>query len=226
MVDSVTGTGISQYQSAGDKSAATLANDFDDFLVLLTTQLQHQDPMDPMDSNQFTEQLVQFSGVEQQIKTNQNLETLASLTMMNHQSSMAGYLGKDALVPGIYGTFDAASTKGQDEVQWRYNLPSEASEATIEVRNSDGAVVYKTSADRSVGTHDFIWNGELNGGGVAEPGTYNVKIVAKDTEGSTMDVGIAVRGEIESVDLTDTEALFKVGENYVYQTDIVQLYQK
>ena len=66
----------------------------------------------------------------------------------------------------------------------------------------------------------------MNGGGTAEADTYSVKITATDADGASMDVGIAVRGEIQSVDLTDTEALFNVGGNYVYLTDIVQLYQK
>ncbi|WP_417451532.1 flagellar hook assembly protein FlgD [Kordiimonas sp.] len=224
MVDSVTGTGTSQYQSAADNSATGLANNFDDFLVLLTTQLMNQDPMDPMDSSQFTEQLVQFSGVEQQIKTNKNLETLASLTMMNHQASMASYLGKDALVPGIYGEFDAESTDGGNEIHWRYNLPVEAASVKIEIANSQGHYVYEADGKALAGTHDFVWDGDLGDGTFAEPDTYALKITALDEDGGTLEVGTAVRGKIQSVDMTDTEALFNVGGNYVYQTNIVQLY--
>ena len=225
MVDGV-GSAANTYQSAGDKAAATLAGNFDDFLVLLTTQLMNQDPMDPMDSGEFTQQLVQFSSVEQQIKTNQNLETLASLTLMNHQSSMASYLGKDALVPGLIGKFDPASTTGQNEVHWRYNLPAEVAEAKIEVRNSSGEVVYTGNAETAYGTHDFTWNGELADGSTAPADSYKLKIVAKDEDEQLLDVGIAVRGTIQSVDLTGTEALFNIDGNYVYQTDIVQLYNK
>ena len=225
MVDSV-GSSTNTYQTAGDKAAATLAGNFDDFLVLLTTQLQNQDPMDPMDSGEFTQQLVQFSSVEQQIKTNQNLETLASLTLMNHQSSMASYLGKDALVPGLIGKFDPAATDGKNEVQWRYNLPAEVVEAKIEVRNSSGELVYTGPAETAYGTHDFVWDGELTGGGTAEADSYKLKVIAKDENEQILDVGIAVKGTIQSVDLTGSEALFNIDGNYVYQTDIVQLYQR
>jgi flagellar basal-body rod modification protein FlgD len=225
MVDSV-GSAASTYQTAGDKAAATLAGDFDDFLVLLTTQLQHQDPMDPMDSNQFTQQLVQFSGVEQQIKTNQNLETLASLTLMNHQSSLASYLGKDALVPGLIGNLDPTGENGQNEIHWRYNLPAAASETKVEISDEKGHVVYTADAKTAAGTHDFKWDGTLGGDNVADPGAYTLKVVAKDSEGELMDVGIAVRATVQSVDLTGAEALFNIGGNYVYQTDIVQLYEK
>src|SRR5215470_14788285 len=73
----------------------TLSSNFDTFLTLLTTQLQNQDPLQPMDSNQFTQQLVEFSQVEQQINSNKNLESLISLTKYQTNQSAVSYLGKD-----------------------------------------------------------------------------------------------------------------------------------
>jgi len=73
----VTTTSISGLTTDAQKttaSKASLSQDFDDFLQLLTTQLQNQDPLNPMDSNEFTNQLVQFSQVEQQINSNQKLD--------------------------------------------------------------------------------------------------------------------------------------------------------
>ncbi|MCK5042335.1 MAG: hypothetical protein KAR62_08565, partial [Sphingomonadales bacterium] len=76
-VDSITAAAV---QSDSQKAKNTLGGDFNTFLSLLTTQLQYQDPLDPLDSNEFTNQLVQFTSVEQEIKSNENLENIAVLT--------------------------------------------------------------------------------------------------------------------------------------------------
>lgn len=219
-------SGASLGSSSANNSAAQLADSFDDFLTLLTTQLQHQDPTDPMDSNQFTEQLVQFSSVEQQIKTNQNLETLTNLTLLNQQHTLPSYLGKDALVPGLSGTLETTSVENPDSIEWRYNVPYEVSSATIEVRNQYGDLVYSEAAETKGGTFDFEWYGQDNFGGVADNGTYTMQISALDEENSPVEVGIAVRGEIRSIDLTGSEPVFDVDGNLVYQSDIVQLFEK
>ncbi len=222
MVDGVASTSSNQtYQTAGDRSAASLANDFDDFLVLLTTQLQHQDPMDPLDSNQFTQQLVQFSGVEQQIRTNQNLETLAALTMMSNQSSLASYLGKEALVPRTSGETDGASG-----IQWRYHNETAAEKLTLEVRNDQGDIVYTGEGKKAAGVHDFEWDGKLSNGEFAPAGEYDLKVVAEDAAGKSLDTGIAVRSRVQSVDLTGTDAVFVVGPNLVSQDEIIQLFSE
>src|SRR3954463_3014533 len=115
---------------------AQLSSNFDTFLTLLTTQLKNQDPTSPMDSNQFTQQLVQFSQVEQQIQTNTNLDNL-----IKQGSSMAGsyataYLGKTVSV-----TNGQASLAG-GAANWNYTLGAAASEATLTVTNQAGRVVF------------------------------------------------------------------------------------
>src|SRR5215469_6276624 len=84
--------------SVATSSKKQLSANFDTFLTLLTTQLQNQDPLQPMDSNQFTQQLVQFSQVEQQINSNQNLETLISATKNQTSQSAVSYLGKSLTI--------------------------------------------------------------------------------------------------------------------------------
>src|ERR1044071_1210572 len=84
----------SQAASQAGSAQKTLASNFDTFLSLLTTQLKNQDPMSPMDSNQFTQQLVQFSQVEQQINSNKNLESLIALTKSQTTTAAVSYLGK------------------------------------------------------------------------------------------------------------------------------------
>src|SRR5687768_11921275 len=84
-------------------SRATIADNFDTFLNILTTQLKNQNPLDPLDTNQFTQQLVQFTGVEQQLKTNEFLETLMLSTQNTAKSEAVSYIGKQVTASGRTG---------------------------------------------------------------------------------------------------------------------------
>src|SRR3546814_14925611 len=104
-------TDASASSSAASSAATSLAGDFNTFLTLLTTQLKNQDPTSPMDSNEFTQQLVQFSQVEQQIDMNKNLETMISLMQSQQNSSNLNYVGKVVDVASA----DAPLTQGRTE---------------------------------------------------------------------------------------------------------------
>src|SRR4029453_17851676 len=127
--------------SAATRSESQLAANFDTFLVLLTAQLKNQDPLEPMDSNEFTHQLVQFSSVEQQINSNKNLESLIALTKARGAADAVSYLGKTlTLTDGM-----AALMGG--EANWAYSLENDAANATLVIRNMHGDVVYAAPAE-------------------------------------------------------------------------------
>src|SRR6202041_3271697 len=112
-----TSTGSSSTASAATTaSTQQIAGNFDTFLQLLTTQLQNQDPLSPMDTSQFTQQLVEYSQVEQQIDSNTNLQTLISQGTSQSAAYATSYLGKTVTVSGGEGSL----TNG--EAQWTYNL--------------------------------------------------------------------------------------------------------
>lgn len=158
--------------SASSKATQQLAGNFDTFLTLLTTQLQNQDPMSPMDSNQFTQQLVQFSGVEQQINTNKNLESLVSLTQNRASADAVGYLGKSVTMSGGKGVLIDGAAK------WTYGLDSKAKDNTITITNADGRVVYTTQGETSAGVHNFEWDGKDNMGNQMPNGEYHLNLNA------------------------------------------------
>src|SRR3990170_788928 len=113
MADSITGAGAAQAALASTSGAegtdrASIANNFDQFLTLLTTQLKNQSPLDPLDTNQFTAQLVQFAGVEQQLKTNETLTSLLSLNAAGTATSAVGFIGSTI-------TADGATTRLEDD---------------------------------------------------------------------------------------------------------------
>ncbi len=108
--------------SAATRSESQIAANFDTFLLLLTAQLKNQDPLEPMDSNQFTQQLVQFSQVEQQINANKNLESLIALTKARSSSDAVSYLGKTLTL-----TDGTAALMGGEAI-WAYSLENDAVE--------------------------------------------------------------------------------------------------
>ncbi|MCK0068724.1 flagellar hook assembly protein FlgD [Kordiimonas laminariae] len=213
----VTQTVASQLGTAS-RDSATLAGDFDDFLSLLTTQLQNQDPTDPLDSSEFTNQLVQFTGVEQQIRLNQNVENLTQVTLLGNIGSVASYLNNEALIEAPFGDHST------DGIQWQYSHRVEVETANLTVEDEDGNVIFEAPAETGQGVHDFRWDGRDNEGNLVEPGNYGLRVTAANDDGNETVVGIAVRDQITGVDTTGLEPVFQVGPNFVPQTQILRLF--
>jgi flagellar basal-body rod modification protein FlgD len=203
--------------SEAGKDSTKLATDFDDFLTLLTTQLQNQDPLDPMDSSQFTQQLVAFTGVEQQIQTNQNLETLADLSRLNNIGGIASYLGNEALIEAPFGDHTT------DGIEWQYSNSQPTDSVVLRVLTESGGTVYEEAGETGLGIQEFNWDGYTTSGQLADPGNYRLEVVALDDSGNSLTPGIAVRETITAVDTSGIEPLFTIGPNTVGQTEILQL---
>src|SRR5262245_12081217 len=122
--------------SVSSKAASQLTSNFDTFLTLLTTQLKNQDPLEPMDSSEFTQQLVQFSSVEQQINANKNLETLIALTKARSSTDAVSYLGRNVTVTDGSGALVGGSAR------WSYDLSNAAANTGVVVTDSRGRLVF------------------------------------------------------------------------------------
>ena len=204
--------------STAASSAASLASNFDTFLTILTAQIQNQDPLEPMDSSKFTEQLVQFSGVEQQIKSNSQLETLVKATNSNAGAALSGYLGQQAEIDSAGAQFNG------DTVHWHYALPSDAAKATITVTDAAGKVLYAKTGETTKGSHDFDWNGELNSGGTApDDQPYWINVVAEDANGKTITPVHSLTTTISGVDLTYGEPALTTPAGIFAYADIKRL---
>jgi flagellar basal-body rod modification protein FlgD len=184
-----------------------LSGNFDTFLQLLTTQLQNQDPLSPMDSTQFTQQLVEMSQVEQQIDTNTNLSTLVSLGQSQSNNLAMGYLGKDVVITNGQG----ALVNGAAD--WTYGLNTAASATTLTVTNSAGNVVYSTTGSTAAGSHDFPWNGTDNSGNQLPDGTYTLTANATAADGSTVTTSVASKGLVTGVDMSGTTPQLVIGSS-------------
>jgi flagellar basal-body rod modification protein FlgD len=152
--------------SLSSTTDSTLAGNFQTFLTLLTTQLQNQNPLDPLDTNQFTQQLVQFASVEQQLKTNDQLTTLVSLQQTAQSTQALTFVGKTAVVDGS----TAALTSGA--ATWELGVPTNAN-VTISIANSTGQTVFTGSYAVNAGDNQvFTWNGRGNDGTQWPDGKY------------------------------------------------------
>ena len=184
----------------------TLADNFDDFLTILTTQLANQDPLDPLDSNEFTSQLVQFTAVEQQILQNKNLETLIELQRNNQALTAASFLGN--LVEAEGNT----NTLVDGEAIFAYSLPIEAATALIRIFDSSGTPVFQQAVDTGAGLHNFVWDGGTTQGGQAPDGAaYNYTISAVDQDNAAIDAVLRIVGIVDGVFFENGETLLGIG---------------
>ena len=182
-----------------------LSGNFDSFLQLLTTQLQNQDPTSPMSSTQFTQQLVAFSQVEQQINTNSNLQTLISLSQSNGTSNAVSYLGRTVTL-----TNGEAPLSG-GAANWNYTLGTNAATTTLSVTDANNNVVYVGSGQTTAGTHQFTWNGQDNNGTQLPDGTYKLTVSAADSGGANVTTAVSSSGPVTQVDLSGSTPQLMMG---------------
>jgi flagellar basal-body rod modification protein FlgD len=209
----VSGTTTLPTSSSGTSSAAAanalantqIAGNFQSFLQLLTTQLQNQNPLSPLDTNQFTQQLVEFAGVQQQINTNDSLATLVSLQQTAQSTQALGFVGKTAVVKGN----TAALTNSQ--ATWQLDVPT-ASTVNISIANSSGQTVFSNKFAANAGNNQtFGWNGLASDGTQLPDGNYTLTATAKDPAGNTVAISTQVEGVVSSVDLTQSPPLLSIG---------------
>jgi len=195
--------------SSTSTASQQLSGNFQTFLTLLTTQLKNQDPMSPMDSNQFTQQLVMYSQVEQQIDTNSKLDSLISLGTNQTNSYAMSYLGKSVVLTN--GTASLSSGKAD----WTYALDSAASTTTLTVTNSSGKVVYSKSGETAAGTHDFTWDGKDGNGNQLSDGTYTLAVSSTASDGTAVTTSVASKGTVTGVDLSGSTPQLVIGSSEV-----------
>ncbi len=197
----------SSNSSLSSATGATLAGNFQTFLTLLTTQLQNQNPLDPLDTNQFTQQLVQFAGVEQQLKTNSELSTLVSLQQTAQATQALNFVGKNAVVDGTTATMTSSSAT------WHLNVPTNAT-VDISIANSSGQTVFTGKYTTGAGSDiPFTWNGQGNDGTQWPDGKYTISATGKDASGNAVGVAAQVQGTVSSVDLTQSPPLLTIDGN-------------
>jgi len=203
-----------QVVSANNGSGATgianntLASNFQTFLTLLTTQLKNQNPLDPLDTNQFTQQLVQFAQVEQQLKSNDQLATLVSLQQTAQATQALNFVGQTVAVNG------SAAPLVDGSATWNLEVPKPAT-ATINIKSATGQLVYSGSYALSTGTSPFVWDGKDASGLQWPDGNYTISVTAVDANGQAVAVPTEIQAVVDSADLTQTPPVLSIaGQDY------------
>lgn len=199
---------IAQSNSTGSAglaaNRASIAKNFDQFLMLLTAQLKNQNPMDPMNTNDFTQQLVSFASVEQQIKSNESLNTL--MLSMNAQNAMSAlnFVGKSVTASGT------TTILKDGKANWTLTSDRPGT-ATIKIKDTNGATVRTIPISVNSGTQNFTWDGNLSDGTQAPAGKYTISVEATDLQNNSLTIATGITGLVDKVDLTTSPPTLNIG---------------
>lgn len=209
-VDATNTTNTANTQSASSIGKTRLVESYDTFMSLLTAQIRNQDPLSPMDSTQFTQQLVQMTGVEQQLLTNDLLEKVITNTGSGIQTSVA-LIGKE-----VKAVTDEATLKG-GKAAWSYELAADAAKVKVEVVNSLGKVVHSEYlTDQKAGDHSLNWNGkDKDGAQLADGGSYFLKITATDAADAAVKSTTYLKGKVTGVEQSNGNTLLTINGSKV-----------
>jgi flagellar basal-body rod modification protein FlgD len=191
--------------SQTDAAIDSLDDTYNNFLLLLTKQLQNQDPLNPMDTAQFTQQLVGFSQVEQQIASNKSLERLISLQSSTNAFNAVSFLGNEVAVES-----DKVSLK-DGKAKFQYEIEHTAGQAVLSVYDARGQVVLVQEANKGVGTYNVDWTGKDAFGNQLPDGQYRVAVSYADEQGKTYSSKITSFGVVDSTEITDGEVKLFIG---------------
>lgn len=211
-------TSSSSTSSSTSSAMSTLTESSDAFLTLLITQLQVQDPTNPVDTTTFVSQLTTLASLEQDIENGEKLDTISSqLSIIGMGSAALSYLGKTVEAEGD-------TTDLQDgSATWEYDLDDEAASVKLTVTDSDGNTVYSTTGDTDEGTHTFTWDGTDSSGTTYTSGSYTLAITALDSDGNEIDTTTRIRGTVTSVDNSDGTIMLGIGDTQIEAEDVVSM---
>jgi flagellar basal-body rod modification protein FlgD len=185
-------------------SGTSIANNFDQFLTLLTTQLRNQNPLDPLDTNQFTQQLVQFAGVEQQLKQNETLTALLGVSKATTGASAIGFVGQTV-------TADGAATQLKDgKAEWKLNA-SKGGTGTITIKDASGKVVFSGTKTLTAGDQTYSWDGKTSTGSTAPAGEYTITVDGTDVSGAAITVKTEITGKVDGIDFSTAVPTLLIG---------------
>ena len=204
----INGVAFKDPASGGGTNAAasTLADTFDTFLALLTTQLKNQDPLDPMKSSEFTSQLVQFAGVEQSINTNKKLDQLVQLQTSSQLNSAVSFIGKTVeVISDLLLLKDGAA-------KISYGLDRNAAQTIISITDQNGRAVRSVQGESDAGRHEFEWDGRDSNGLQVPDGVYGFSVVATDADKETIDTIAASFGRVTGIEIVENAPRINIGE--------------
>ncbi len=211
---------VARGNSTSSASRNELAENMDTFMTLLTTQLKFQDPLSPMDSSEFTNQLVQFAQVEQQINQNENLENLLALNAGTQQAMAVSYIGK-------YVEAETEWLSLQDsKAMFTYGLSEAADNVVIGIYDADDNLVRSYVGERTPGLHSISWDGKDKNDVQMEDGAYRIKVTAVSREEGEVETWTTSLGKVTGVASSDDGTMLGIGGITVYLDNVLGVFDE
>lgn len=209
-------------QNSGVKAAANnkILGSYNVFLQLLTTQLKTQNPLNPMDASQFTQQLATFASLEQQVAANSKLDGVLNGINAQSLSNGVAYIGKTITATGNTIT---VGSDGKSAATLNYTLDSAASSAKLSILDSQGKVVWTGTGDPTKGSHPLAWNGRDSEGKTVSPGDYTLKVSATDADGKDVGTSTGLTGKVTAVDSSSGATVLDLGGTKVKISAVTRL---
>ncbi|MGD0883489.1 MAG: flagellar hook capping FlgD N-terminal domain-containing protein [Thermodesulfovibrionales bacterium] len=202
--NSTSGTASSSNSTLGAAATSNMALDESQFLQLLTTQLQYQDPLNPMDSTDFTSQLAQFSSLEQMTNISQQMSDM--LQAQNYTLS-ANLIGKNVTVSN-----NSVSLASGGTATISYNLAQNASTVTASLYDANGTLVNQINlGPQNAGNDSFVWNGNNSGGQALPAGQYTVQIAATNASGQSVTSSTMTSGTVTGIAINNNTTYLVIG---------------
>ncbi|PIW29054.1 MAG: flagellar hook capping protein [Rhodospirillales bacterium CG15_BIG_FIL_POST_REV_8_21_14_020_66_15] len=217
IINGISSTVNTDPNSKSAQNAQSLEEDLNRFLTLLTTQLQHQDPLDPMDATEFTSQLVQFASVEQQIFQNSNLEKLLAVQETNKLSSLVGFIDNVVEVEGQDLVLDQGSSR------FTYSIPIGAVQTKITITDAAGLQVFTADGQTQPGIHSVEWDGTDKNGQQQPDGLYRVQVTTFDRQNNLLDVLHTTFGRVTGGGVVDGKTTLFMGPLRVDQDSVLSV---
>lgn len=222
MIDGVSSATIVSSSSSTDSSTTTGSTEElgkDDFLLLLVTQLQNQDPLEPTDNTEFVSQLAQFSSLEGIKNMEETMGTVADGISEMQKWSLSDLIDNEVKFES--SAFDYSG----EPVTIEYSLGADAASANVSIYDANGNLIKSVDAGAlNSGTYELNWDGTDAEGAQATEGTYTINITAVDSSGSTVDVSTYVTGKVTSVTYGSGGAEINAGNIILTQDDILEVY--
>jgi flagellar basal-body rod modification protein FlgD len=195
-------TAVGGVTAPAETASTKLNADYQMFLKLLTTQMQNQDPLDPMDSSEYTQQLVQFSAVEQSIEQTTALKAILARLGTGDVASASGLIGRDVQFASA-----TSGLAGESPARWAWSLEGRAEAVTAEIRDSRGRKVATVALDPADTSGMLDWSGRMSNGSRAPDGAYTLSVVAQSADGSDVKARVGSVGRVQDV-VVDSGATF------------------
>jgi flagellar basal-body rod modification protein FlgD len=217
MVDTASNIGLLNASQNTLKSASSLAQNFENFLTLLTTQLQNQDPLSPMDSTQFTTQLVQFASVEQQIGQNARLDEIVKIQGGSQAVSAVNFLDN------VVEAFGSTGILKDGSAGYTYTLPTTSQKTVITIRNAAGDIVRTLDGETEAGKHSLTWDGKNDQGVQLDDGKYSITVSATGENQTPITAITGIIGKVTGVTVEDGQLVLDLGGVTAKVADILSV---